>query len=111
MSKHESREGWGPFVGILIFLLGVGLLLLTFSLAYGMFTTPPEVALGLAPGKTLNVNDASRSGIAMLYRVLMLLVMCIVSSLVASRGIRLYGAMRRPLEKVEILEEEPSPKA
>ncbi|HRJ27534.1 MAG TPA: hypothetical protein PLO61_08510 [Fimbriimonadaceae bacterium] len=106
MSRNEQREFFGPFLGLVVFLVGIGLLGLTFAMAYNLFSTPPDQALGLEPGKPLNINDAGRSGIAILYRVLMLLVMCIISSLIASRGIKLYGALRRTLDPVN---EAPTP--
>ena len=37
----------GRVVGMLVFLLGVGLLLWVFSIAYGLFHAPPKEALGL----------------------------------------------------------------
>lgn len=91
-SVSNRREPVGSLFGILTFLGGVALLGLTFSLAFGMFTQPVETVLELKPGQPLNVNDAGRSVIAMLFRVFLLLVMCLLGSSVANRGIKLYAA-------------------
>lgn len=87
-----TRNVTGQIVGILTFLGGVALLLLTFRLSYDLFQTPPSVALGLQPGEPVDLNRAGASGILLFVRVLTLLVMCIVSSVICNRGIRLYQA-------------------
>ncbi len=87
-----KRDGFGSVLGILVFLGGVALLLITFRLAYDMFQVPPEKALNLIPGKTLDINSTGVSAVNLLVRVLLLVVMGLVSSFVANRGISLYTA-------------------
>ncbi len=89
---REYRDPFGSILGILIFLAGVGLLGLTFWIAYGLFKVPPAETLGVKPNTPLNVNEAGRSLMQMLFRMFMLLVMCIVGSVIANRGIKLYSA-------------------
>ena len=38
---------FGKIMGMFVFLLGVGLLLLVFKIAYELFTQKPDAALGL----------------------------------------------------------------
>jgi cytochrome b561 len=77
-----------------VFLGGVLLLLLVFRLAYGMFTVTPHDALGLAPGQPIQLEDAGARLVSLVLRVLLLVVMGIVGSLIANRGISLYTASR-----------------
>ena len=81
---------------MLVFLTGVGLLLVTFRLAYGMFTVPHDQALGLQKGKAVDLAVAGESFAGLIVRVLLLLVMGAVSSMVANRGIKLYVESRAP---------------
>lgn len=89
-------DGVGKVVGMLTFLGGIALLLVTFSLAYRMFSVPPDQALGLKRGETLDVGMAGQSLASILVRVLLLVVMALAGSLVASRGISLYSHSTRP---------------
>lgn len=90
----ETRDRVGAWLGILTFLGGVGLLLLTFSIAYRMFSTPPEQVLSLRPGQTMDLNETGRAGFMLVFRMLMLLVMSVVGSVIANRGIKLYASGR-----------------
>ena len=76
-------------VGLLVFLGGVGLLLLTFRLAYDLYTTSPDQALKVT-GKTLDLATSGSSLVGILVRTLLLMVMGLVSTLIANRGIALY---------------------
>jgi len=80
----------GKVIGILTFLGGIALLVLTFKLAFDMFQVPPDQALHLEKGKVLDVAVAGQSFGVLLLRVLLLIVMGLVGSLVANRGIKLY---------------------
>ena len=93
-ADRPRRDLPGSLLGILTFLGGVGLLLLTFRLAYDLFTVPPTDALGLRGAKELNVATAGNSVTALLMRILLLFVMGFVGSMVANRGISLYTASR-----------------
>jgi hypothetical protein len=73
-------------VGMVIFLLGLVLLILVFAWAFGMFS-----ALGRsATRQGLELVDVGFAGL----RVLLLLVMGYVASLIATKGIQLYGVGR-----------------
>lgn len=87
---RPHREFVGSLVGLLTFLGGVALLLLTFKLAYSLYTIPPEKALGLK-GKTVDLQVSGASLVEILVRTLLLVVMGLVSTLIANRGIALYA--------------------
>lgn len=96
MAKAERprRDTPGSLIGILTFLGGVGLLLLTFKLAYELFTVPPQDALGLRGAKELNVGAAGNSLTRILIQIGILFVMGFVGSMIANRGVSLYTASR-----------------
>ncbi|MGV3617758.1 MAG: hypothetical protein ACO1SV_20730 [Fimbriimonas sp.] len=96
MAKAERprRDIPGSLLGILTFLGGVALLLLTFRLAYDLFTVPPQDALGLRGAKELDPAAAGNSLTAIVIRILLLFVMGFVGSMIANRGISLYSASR-----------------
>jgi len=91
---RTHRDFFGSFIGILAFLGGMALLLLVFKLAYQMFNTPPGKALGLDSGKKLDLSMGMSSLFSVLIRILLLLVMGLVGSWIANRGITLYTQAR-----------------
>lgn len=95
---------------MLVFLGGVALIALTFKLAYDMFQVPPEQALKIAQGKTLDLAIAGQSFGSIFIRILLLIVMGLMGSLVANRGISLYersGGRRFYLPHRDIPEKDP----
>ena len=94
-SVARARRDWlGSSLGFVAFIGGIALLLLTFGLAYQMFHTPPNQALNIVPGKTLQLPEVGAQFAGVLIRILLLLVMGLVGSLVANRGILLIGHSR-----------------
>ena len=87
---RPHREFVGSVVGLLVFLGGVALLLLTFKLAYGLYSVPPEKALDLNRNKTVDLGTSGTALVGILVRTLLLVVMGLVSTLIANRGIALY---------------------
>lgn len=91
----RARRDWlGSSLGFIAFFGGIALLLLTFRLAYEMFHTPANQALNIVPGKTLQLPEVGASFAGVVIRILLLLVMGLVGSLVANRGILLIGHSR-----------------
>jgi hypothetical protein len=87
-----TRGDWpGKLLGMLVFLGGIGLLLLTFRLAYEMFAVPPEDALHVGKGQVLDWALAGQSFAVLILRVLLLVVMGLTASFIANRGIKLYS--------------------
>jgi hypothetical protein len=90
----RSRDWLGTLLGLLVFAGGVMLLLVCFSLAYGLFQTPPERVLGIEDTKSIDLPSAGSSLVGVLIRILLLVVMAVVGSLLANRGIAMYAAAR-----------------
>jgi hypothetical protein len=89
--SRTHRDAVGSLIGILVFLGGVGLLALTFKLAYGLYTVPAEQALKLDQQKAIDVAATGNSLAGIILKTLLLLVMGLVSSVIASKGIQLYS--------------------
>ncbi len=87
----------GRVVGIVTFLVGVGLLFWTFQLAYQMFSVPQPVQLGMKDGQAVNLPRAGEALVGVLIRILLLLVMAIVGSVIANRGVKLYDTLVHPV--------------
>ncbi len=95
MDSGPRKPDWlGGVVGILTFLVGVGLLLLTFQRAYDLFSIEPAKALNLKPNATADLAKTGESFAGILGRILVLLVMSAVGSVIANRGIKLYAESR-----------------
>lgn len=94
-ATKPSRDFFGSGIGLVIFALGIGLLGLTFKLAYDLFTTPPERALKLSDKKALDLGVAGDSAATLFLRIALLFVMAAVGSLIANRGIALYCGSRQ----------------
>lgn len=79
-------------MGLATFVLGIALLGMTFKFAFELFTMPVESSLGLEKGKPMDVSETGRLGMALLVRVVMLLLMCVIASLIANRGVKMYSS-------------------
>lgn len=103
---RTSSDLFGRIIGMLVFLLGIGLLVVVFQSANTLFTRPPNAALGLKftgdPKTDPAVADiGSRFGY-LFFQVACLFVMSIAGSLVAQKGVNLYfSALRGPSGKTE----------
>jgi hypothetical protein len=86
-------------VGLAVFLAGVGLLALTFKLAYEEFSVPHSQNLGLVKGQAFDGVATGGKALDILVRLGVLLVMAILGSLVANKGIGLYSGSLHPVEK------------
>ena len=94
VEEKRQSAGWGGVsAGIIVFLGGIGLLLLTFKLAFDQFSLSPEAALHLTPGKPITQDALGIFGI-LIFHVLLLLVMAIISAVIANRGIKMYTDSR-----------------
>ncbi len=75
-----------------VFLLGIGLLCLVFGQAWALFHAPvPQLPLPVAPGAA--PPPAANIGLALAdfaRKLLLLVLMTVAGSLVASKGIQLY---------------------
>ncbi len=93
-NARGPRDGLGTVLGLAVFLLGVGLLLLTFKLAFDMFSVPPAEALNLTANQEIAVATVAPTLTGLILRVLLLVVMGIVGSLIGNRGVHMYTESR-----------------
>lgn len=85
-----SHDWMGVVLGIVTFVVGLGLLIFTFQHAAAMFAVSARETLG--DGK--DVTELGKSFGHVLLRIGLLLVMSVVGSIIAGQGIRLYLAAR-----------------
>ena len=84
----------GRLIGLVVFGVGIGLLLMVFSIAYHLFTASPAAALGITitgdpkrdPGAAV---IGSHFGL-LIVKILLLFVMSAAASLISQKGVNLY---------------------
>lgn len=80
----------GRALGIIVFLLGIAILVAVAVTAYNLFNASGS-ALNVTPGSPAGAtSQLGASAIRLLYRLALLIVLCIAGSLVAARGLHLY---------------------
>lgn len=80
----------GRALGILVFLLGIGILVAVAVISYNLFNNSGS-ALTVTPGSSAGAtSQLGASAIRLLYRLALLIVLCIAGSLVAARGLHFY---------------------
>jgi len=84
----------GRVIGIVVFLGGIGLLAFVFATAYAWFSTPSAaLPTSASPGSSGPATaQLGKSALDILERIGLLVVMTIVGSLLAGRGVQLYFA-------------------
>ncbi|MCW5936575.1 MAG: hypothetical protein KIT11_04635 [Fimbriimonadaceae bacterium] len=90
----DRRDGFVGFLGLLVFLAGVGLVAFTFYRAFQMFSTPPRIQLGISVNEPMDLNAVASNFLNVVVQVLLLAVMGGIGSLIANRGVKLYAASR-----------------
>lgn len=107
--KH-SRDWLGRMMAVLVFLAGIGLLLLVFYWSYKLFQVPPKQLF------QSNQNDGKPdlqsilSGLMVSLRsILLLALMAVVGGMIANRGIQLYLTVRTSEQHPEAHKKEPTP--
>lgn len=93
MKTH--RDWLGRAVALLIVLLGVGLMVACFSLAYQQFTTPPRTLLTNPQTNEPDLPSIATGVWASIRSILLLLLMVIAGGMIANRGVGLYLNVRR----------------
>lgn len=92
-SAHRSYLS-GRIIGMLVFFLGIGLLLLVFKIAYTLFTASPDAALGFHITGDAKVDPgAAKMGQYfgwMVLKIILLFVMSVAASCIGQKGINLY---------------------
>jgi len=80
----------GRVLGIVVFLIGIAVLVTVAVVTYRLFgadVVGPQITPGAPQGVAAQLGN---SAIKLLYRIALLIVLCIVGSLVAARGLHLY---------------------
>jgi len=101
MSPAKSQaDASGRLLALLVFLAGVGMLVFVFSTALHLFQSPvpglaPLQAPGAPPPPAANIGTALADFVR---RLLLLLVMTMAGSILASMGAHLYFATLYPPE-------------
>lgn len=93
---HTERSGVGITLGVITFLVGVALLLVTFKLAYDLFTVPPGnvIASSTKEGEVIDLTKSGDNLATLVIRVLLLIVMGLMGSLIANRGVSMFTGSR-----------------
>jgi len=81
-------------LGVVTFLVGVALLLLTFKLAYGLFSIPPSIVISSTKDQSVDLGKSAANLGSVGIRVVLLVVMGLMGSLIANRGISLFTGSR-----------------
>jgi hypothetical protein len=93
MKAH--RDWLGRTVALLITLLGVGLMVACFYLAYQQFTTPPRDLMTNPHTNQPDLSSIATGVWASVRAILLLLIMVIAGGMIANRGVGLYLNVRR----------------
>lgn len=88
----RRRDYLSALIGLVVFMLGVGLILFAFKLAFDLFQVSPGVAVGVTGSKEVNLNTTIASVIQIIVQIILLVLMAVFGSMVANRGIRLYSS-------------------
>jgi hypothetical protein len=93
----QKRERAACAIGLVVFAVGIVILLVSFFIAYKLFTSP-AAGIAAVPGGANGASAAAnlgRSALFVLIRIGALLVMVTVGSAVAKRGVQMYFASDR----------------
>jgi hypothetical protein len=90
----SRRDGLASFLGIVVFLVGVGLIGAMFWQAWLMFSTAPAQNLGLKSGKPIDFAVVMAQMGRLIIQILLLVVMTGIGSALANRGVKMYASGR-----------------
>ncbi|MEN6372546.1 MAG: hypothetical protein ABFD64_11105 [Armatimonadota bacterium] len=99
----QSRDLSARITGLTVFAIGIAILVISFIIAYRLFTSPAD-ALAISspqPGTQPATTALSRSAIVILYQIGLLFIMVLVGSLIAGRGVQMYSAGECPQKAIE----------
>ncbi|GIV06495.1 MAG: hypothetical protein KatS3mg016_2070 [Fimbriimonadales bacterium] len=92
---RTHRDWLGRIVALLITLLGVGLMVACFYLAYQQFITPPRALMNNPQTNQPDLGSIATGVWTSVRAILLLLVMVIAGGMIANRGVGLYLNVRR----------------
>lgn len=83
------------YFGFLLFLGGAAMIAFVFSYANGLLSAPPPAVPKIGPGEQAATQAGLQLGNSLVYllqQLLILLVMCVAGSVLASKGIQMLFA-------------------
>ena len=88
----QKTDLTGRILGLIVFLAGIGVLAVVFVFAYGFFTSQScGVQIPAGPdAEAAPTSELGASAVVILAKILSLIVMAIVGSIIAGRGMQLY---------------------
>lgn len=90
--RKEKHDLAARIIGGLVFSLGIGILIVSFVMAYGLFTSAGIAAASAGPDGTSATAGLGQSALSMLIKIGALFIMVMVGSLTAGRGLQMYFA-------------------
>ncbi|MFN3690326.1 MAG: hypothetical protein ACK4UU_05295 [Fimbriimonadales bacterium] len=93
MKPH--RDWLGRTTALAITLLGIGLMVVCFYLAYQQFTTPPTTLMNNPSTHQPDLSSIATGVWTSVRAILLLIVMVIAGGMIANRGVGLYLNVRR----------------
>ncbi|MGQ9462666.1 MAG: hypothetical protein ACUVTP_07380 [Candidatus Fervidibacter sp.] len=99
MANKKDQDFWARLSALLVFVLGIGLMVLVFVWAVKLFNE-----LGTGKELALQVNPSDRTplvewGLRWFLRILLLFMLGYIASLIAARGANFYLATRSQRER------------
>ncbi len=93
MSKIK-RDWFATFLGVVVFLFGVGIVVWALTQAFSIFIQAPQNSLGIEKGKPLDFNMTGLRFAQLLLKILALILISGIGSTLANRGARMYSSGR-----------------
>lgn len=85
------RDLTGRIIGAIVFLAGIGILVFVFVLAFGFFNAPGSgIQITQGAGAAPATSQLGAAATKIFVQLALLVVMAIVGSLIAARGIQFY---------------------
>jgi hypothetical protein len=95
-TKHDPLA---EALGVIVFLGGIALVGVSFYFALQLFQTPTPELLGLAPEEEIEFTQLGSSAVGVIIKLFLILVMTLLGSVIANRGIRMYASGRAAILK------------
>lgn len=107
---RQQRDYLSALIGLVVFLVGVGMIVVAFKFAFDLFQVPHAEAIGVAGDKEINLNATLGSMTTLIAKILILIAMAGFGSMIANRGIKFYASggqsAERRLSSVEASDQE-----
>lgn len=97
--SEPSEQAAGRFVGLVVFLLGVAILVLTFALTYQLFQHPDSI-VSTQDITGHPVTNWTPVVMRVVMRFLLLIAMGYLGSLISASGARFFTAARKEARRV-----------